>query len=321
MKNFTVKSSEVGERLDKIISARYKEFSRVAWQDQIKAGKVLVNDESADPRHIIHHNDHIQYEFPISTYNLQSTTYNLLILDIIFENDSVLVINKPAGIITHPAHANTTDSVVHRILAYDKSIANAVYDADKEISRMRPGIVHRLDKNTSGVMIVAKTKDAMTHLAKQIQDKRAQKTYIAILFGHLEQDDLTVHNWLNRDINDRRKVAITTPDSGREAETFFHIVSLLTNHKGDKITLVEAKPITGRTHQIRVHAAHLGHPVLGDSMYYTHESKLLSERLGIKRQLLHAKTLSIRLPKEANRTTFDANIPNDILNILKDFKG
>jgi 23S rRNA pseudouridine1911/1915/1917 synthase len=335
MKNFVVKASEAGERLDKVISIRFKEFSRVVWQEQIKSGQVLVNNNPVDPRHIVLQDDHIKYEIPQKTHNLPPTNYKLPILDIIFENDSVIVINKPAGIITHPAHANTEDSVVHRILAHDQKIAKAVYDPNSEISNMRPGIVHRLDKDTSGVMIVAKTKEAMTHLAKQIQEKRAQKTYIALLFGHLAQDDITVHNWLNRDLHDRRKVAVTTPEQacpqrqqeadlrgerGREAETFFHIVSLLTNHKGDKITLVEAKPITGRTHQIRVHAAHLGHPVLGDTMYYTHESKLLSERLGIKRQLLHAKTLAIRLPKEANKTTFNAEIPDDINNILKDFK-
>ena len=328
MPSFTVRNNEVGNRLDKVLSSRFKTSSRVFWQKQITCRDVLVNGESKEPRYAIKLNDIVTYNLPHKSYQLPATSYQLPPLDILFENDDVIVINKPAGLITHPAHANTADSVVHRILEYDQSIAKVVYDESKEISLMRPGIVHRLDKDTSGVMIIAKTKMAMTFLAKQIQNHNAQKTYTALLLGHLEQDDYTVHAWLGRDLGDRRKMSVTTPEKsclpavkGRESETIFHISKLLTNNKGDKVTLVDAKPITGRTHQIRVHASHIGHPVLGDQMYGTHESELLSQRLGIKRQLLHASELKIRLPKTLKFSTFNAPLPTDFKKLLDHFKG
>lgn len=320
MQKFAVENNDVGNRLDKSLASRFKNFSRVAWQEQIKSGQVLVNGDPVDPRHIIKFNDTITYTLPEKPFALHSTPHTLPPLNIIFENQDVLVINKPAGMVVHPTHANTEGTVVHQILAYDKDIAKAVYDPTKQISLLRPGIVHRLDKDTSGVMIVAKNSSAMTFLAKQIQNHTAQKTYVALLFGHLEQNETTIHNWLNRDMDDRRKMAVVTPEKGRESKTIFRIKALLTNSKGDMVTLVEATPITGRTHQIRIHAAHLGHPVLGDQVYASHESKLLSDRLGIKRQLLHAAELKIRLPKNDVPIAFKSAPPNDFTNILNSFQ-
>lgn len=320
MQKFAVENNDVGNRLDKSLALRFNQFSRVIWQNQIKKGNVLVNGNPVDPRYQLKAGETVTYKIPEKLSNLHPAPCSLPPLDIIFENQDVLVINKPAGMVVHPAHANTEGTVVHQILAYDKDIAKAVYDPTKQISLLRPGIVHRLDKDTSGVMIVAKNSGSMTYLAKQIQNHTAQKTYVALLFGHFEQNEITVHNWLNRDIGDRRKMAVVTPEKGRESKTDFRIKALLTNSKGDMVTLVEAMPITGRTHQIRIHAAHLGHPVLGDQVYGSHESKLLSDRLGIKRQLLHAAELKICLPKTDKPKTFNSELPPDFTNILNSYQ-
>lgn len=326
MKKYVALEADSTKRLDKLLSELHPEFSRTWWQDQIEAGRILVNNQIKKNRYAIIESDVITYDLPkIQTspisYKLKATSSATNNLNIVFEDDNVLVINKPHGLITHPAHANTKDSLVHRVVQYNKDVKNAVYDPTNPISLMRPGIVHRLDKDTSGAIIVAKNKQAMSHLAKQIQEKKAQKTYLALLYGWLEESPITVTTFLNRDKYDRRKIAVSEPEKGREATTIFTIKERLTNDKGDKVTLVEASPITGRTHQIRVHAAHLGHPVIGDQYYGFKESENLSDRLGLHRQFLHAYQLAIRLPNHPERTTFTADLPDDLIKCLAQFRS
>lgn len=323
MPNFVVNKTEVGLRLDKAISARFPTHSRATWQQLIKTGEVTVNGIRTEPRFTLRGGEAIEYpeieQNPVWQPPLLKDAEHQN-LEILYEDRQVLVINKPFGLITHPAHAHTDDSVVHRIINHDHSISSAVYDPQNLISTMRPGIVHRLDKDTSGVMIIAKTKDAMSFLAKQIQNRRVTKMYHALVWGHVEQSPLELNTWLNRDKSDRRKMAVSEPDRGREATTIFSIVHLLESPKGERATLLEAKPITGRTHQIRVHASHIGHPILGDEVYGSHESKLLSEHIGLKRQFLHAHSLTILLPSTNKTQTFTAPLPPDLQKALDYFK-
>ncbi|MFA6081954.1 MAG: RluA family pseudouridine synthase [Patescibacteria group bacterium] len=317
MKNFHVTPAESGVRLDKILATRFPKNSRSTWQGLIENNAVMVNDHPIKSRYLTQVNDVVTIQKHSEPEIAVTKSADL---DIIFENRDVVVINKPFGLITHPAHSHTEDSVAQRIIFYDPTIKNAVYDPESKISLMRPGIVHRLDKDTSGAMIIAKNKSAMTFLANQIQKHLAQKTYLALIYGWLEQDEITVTNFLGRDQNDRRKMALVSAEKGREAITEIKIVSQLRSKKGDKVTLIEARPITGRTHQIRVHCAYLGHPVMGDKVYTFKEASDLSARVGLHRQFLHASTLEIRLPESDTRSTFTAPLPADLEKALHQFE-
>jgi 23S rRNA pseudouridine1911/1915/1917 synthase len=321
MQKLKAATKMVGQRLDKALAETFPHYSRVAWQNAIVNGLVMVNGAIVLPRHTIKIDDEISIDKKrLDTISLPNfDNHSSSDIDIIYEDQSVLVINKPIGLITHPAHANTEDSVVHRVLQYNQTIGQAVYDPKNSVSLMRPGIVHRLDKDTSGVLIIAKTKQAMTYLAKQIESRKVTKIYQALLYGWLDEKETTVHNYLNRDTNDRRKMTVVEEGKGREATTIFRITNRLTNQKGDNATLAEAELLTGRTHQIRVHAASLHHPVLGDQTYTFKEARDLSDRLGLKRQFLHAAELTISLPDSKQPKTFTAPMPNDLKNILKQF--
>lgn len=334
MQEFEVNQNQKNERLDKVLAAQFTQVSRVHWQELIKVGKVRVDGSVVPQKHKVKMGERIEIRADISPSQGPRITGNADV-DVIYEDNDILVINKPSGLVTHPAHAYTDDSVVHRIISYDRSITEAVYDPANPVSVMRPGIVHRLDKDTSGVLIVAKNKQAMSFLAKQIQNKQAEKTYLTLLYGWLENEEIKVENYLGRDIHDRRKMAIVDEERacpqrqqeaalrggrGRQSKTIFRLKQRLKTIKGDKASLVEASPITGRTHQIRVHANHLGHPVLGDSVYTFKEAADLSNRLGLKRQFLHALKLSIRLPNQTTKTTFTAPLPDDLCKALSQFR-
>ncbi len=322
MEKFVVDKNEAGERLDKVIALHFPKYSRTQWQTAIVNRVVLVDKTPANPRHSLRADELVTIDFDTmrTLFEFKFTNVGSIgKLDIIYEDETVLVINKPAGLVTHPSHAHTTDSVVHRLLAYNQSIATAVYDRENPKSRMRPGIVHRLDKDTSGVLIVAKTKTSMSFLAKQIEGRNVSKKYQALLFGHFDHEELSLNTWINRDEHDRRKMRVTENALGREAKTGFKIEKLLQTKKGEWATLVEATPITGRTHQIRVHAAYIHQPVLGDEVYGTHESQLLSKHVGLHRQFLHAGELTIRLPDTKEPRTFKAPLPTDLEKALDQF--
>ncbi len=324
MTDFVVNESEAGERLDKMLASRFPDYSRTLWQQAVVAGQVTVNNQPALPRYLLRMGDRVVAEAPDLIHEIEAALDIKPIgkeLPILYEDANVIVINKPVGLITHPAHAHNEDSVVHRLIAHDYSIKDAVYDATNPKSVMRPGIVHRLDKDTSGVLIIAKTKTSMAFLAKQIQTRTVKKLYQTLLYGWLEQPETVVNTWLNRDTSDRRKMTVTKEGIGREAKTIFRLKSTLTTLKGEKATLVEAEPITGRTHQIRVHAAQLHHPVLGDQVYTIKEARDFSDRLGLKRQFLHADQLTIRLPGETTPRTFTAPLPDDLEQVFKQFRS
>lgn len=322
MAKFVAVNLESPTRLDKLLAEKLPHYSRTQWRKLIIAGQVQVNNRVAEPRTIIHLKDQIVY--PTTPTQAVSDIFKQGYwpkLEYLYQDDSVIVINKPAGLITHPTHANSEDSVVHRILAHHSDVRSVVWDAANPVSLMRPGIVHRLDKDTSGVMIIAKTVTALHFLAQQIQTRQIKKKYIALLFGWLEQDPTRVHNWLNRDAGNRRRMTPVGEGDGREATTIFHINKLLTTVKGDHATLCDAEPITGRTHQIRVHAAHIDHPLLGDFTYGNQQSERLSKSLGLSRQFLHAAELTILLPNHHTPSTFKAPLAGDLTAVLRFFSS
>lgn len=308
--NITVKTDGIGERLDKFLAKHFTKISRADIQKAILEKKVLVNNLKSRPSIILKENDKIRIfrlEKPLALPRPQDFD-----LKIIFENDDFLVVDKPADMVIHPAHANTEGTLVNYLLAIRPEIAKAIYDPKKQISLERPGIIHRLDKETSGLVIVAKTKKSLTGLSKMIYNKELNKTYLSLVYSWPAKERGEIKTYLGRSRVDRRKMSVA--DSGRGAHTKYEVMRYY-KFQNCELSLVEAKPITGRTHQIRVHLSHIGYPVIGDNFYHSQQSLALSKRLGVKRQLLHAHKLEF---KYRNRTfTFTSELPQDFKNIMK----
>ena len=223
-------------------------------------------------------------------------------LSIVYEDDDMMVIDKPAGLVVHPAPGHASHTIVNAVLAHTPEMLSLGSDA------MRPGIVHRLDKDTSGLLVVAKHEHALRYLSGQFKERTAEKTYIALLRGHLVPNQGEVDAPIGRDPRHRQRMAIVT--GGRAARTGYHVQRYL-NGPGGEYTLIEALLHTGRTHQIRVHFSSIGHPVAGDPVYGQHMPPL-----GLSRQFLHAARLRLRLPSTHELRDFASPLPPDLAAFL-----
>jgi 23S rRNA pseudouridine1911/1915/1917 synthase len=313
-KIFIINSAEMGERIDKILSLRFPEYSRNYFLSLIKNSKVLVNNKSIKPSYLGKVGDNIEIEF--IEKRIEETKGEKIDLNIIFENDDVLVINKQPGIVVHPAAGHSGGTLVNAIINHFPAIKDVVYDKNNEISKMRPGLVHRLDKDTSGVIIVAKNAKSLHSLSRQIQNHSAKKTYNAICFGWPKKNCGALVNYLGRHPKNRKKIAEIGKIKGKEAISNYSLIKNFESPLG-KFSLIEFVIETGRTHQIRVQAANMGNPVLGDDFYGNKSSEMLSHKMNIKRQLLHAKTLEIKLPGDNKAIIFEAPLPEDFQKVLK----
>lgn len=314
----TINSDEMGERIDKILSTRFLEHSRNYFLSLIKEKKVLVNNESIKPSYIGKVGDSVEIKF-LDTSKTGETMGEKIDLDIIYENNDVIVINKQSGIVVHPAAGHTSGTLVNAIINYFPEIKKVVYDKTNAVSLTRPGLVHRLDKDTSGVIIVAKNERTMRSLSKQIQHHDAKKTYYAICYGWPKNESGHLISYLGRHPKYRKKIADIGKEHGKEAISDFKLIKLFDTPLG-KYSLIEFDIKTGRTHQIRVQVSNMGNPVLGDDFYGNKLSDILSSKLNIKRQLLHARKLEIAFPGDTKLTTFEAPLPEDFESILSRFK-
>lgn len=306
-----------GERLDRFLASVFKGISRSELVRLIKEKKIVVNGNPTKPSTILKTNDLVTVE--IAERNLPIPHEEEIPLNIIYEDDQVIVLNKPAGIVVHPAHGNQSGTLVNALIQYFPGIKEAIYDINNPISLQRPGLVHRLDKDTSGVMIIAKTKRALHSLAKQIMNRDIKKIYWGIVYGWPKAKEGILVNYLGRHPKNRKKIADIGLNKGKEAISHYKVLKSLIDKTGEKFSLVEFDIKTGRTHQIRVQAAITGFPIMGDLSYGTRESVLSSEKKSVKRQLLHAKELCVTLPGENKQRKFGADLPNDFLDFLKDF--
>jgi 23S rRNA pseudouridine1911/1915/1917 synthase len=227
-------------------------------------------------------------------------------LQIIFENEDLLVIDKPAGMVVHPAAGHRTGTLVGAVLAHSPEV-NGVGEIE------RPGIVHRLDKDTSGLILVAKNAATQRHLQQSFALRHTEKTYLALVAGRPPTPEGRIETPIGRDPSHRQRMAVVPPSRGREAVTLYH-----TRERFPESTLLEVHPLTGRTHQIRVHLAFIGCPVVGDSVYGKRAS---SAGPSAARQMLHAWRLRIALPGEDEPREFEAPLPEDFAALLAELRG
>ena len=288
-----VDEGAAGERLDRFLAGRELEVSRSHIQKLIESGCVLVNGRTAKANAKLREGDAVETELP-EARELEILPEDIP-LDILYEDSDVIVINKARGMVVHPAAGAADGTLVNALLHHceDLSGINGV---------IRPGIVHRLDKDTSGVMVAAKNDRAHVDLAEQIREKTAQRIYRAIVCGTIAEDRGEIRAPIGRHPTERKKMAVVP--GGKEARTLFRVVERFPAH-----TLVECRLKTGRTHQIRVHMAYIGHPLLGDPKYGR-------KTLEIAGQALHSCELSFTHPRTKERMTFAAEMPEDMKAIL-----
>ncbi len=286
------------KRLDKFLAEQILKLSRAKIQSMISAGEVKVNGKVVNkPAYKLETGDKVSAL--VTETDEELPTVQNFALDVIFEDENVIVINKPAGLVVHPGAGNTENTLVNALLFHWPQIAHVGEAA-------RPGIVHRLDKDTSGVLVVAKTASGYTWLVKQFKTRKAKKSYLALVDGKPPTPTGRIETRIGRDERHRQRMAVTYGDQGRKADSEFFTVAEYRDH-----TLLEVNPLTGRTHQIRVHLAFLGCPVVGDQIYGRRKNSLDTDRF-----FLHASKLSLRLPGNEEDTEFTAPLPADLQTIL-----
>ena len=291
--SFTVEAG--GERLDKITPAHVPDLSRATAQRLIKAGEVTVNGRLSKPSYRVQVGDDVVVRVP--TEMPAPVVPENIPLDVIYEDDALLVVNKPAGMVVHPAYGHASGTLVNAVLAHCPQIAD-VGGPD------RAGVVHRLDKDTSGLILIAK--DGVTRAALQRQFKRRQvaKTYLALVEGQMQPREGVVEAPVGRDKRQRKKMAVVR--SGREARTLYRAIEYFADH-----TLLEVRPHTGRTHQVRVHLSWLGYPIVGDAVYGRHRQRLLRGR-----HFLHAARIRFSHPATSEEVEFEATLPPELAAVL-----
>jgi len=288
-----------GDRLDAWLSNQLQDLSRTRIQKLIKAGHILVNNNPVKTNYILREADMITGQIP-EAEPIELVPENIP-LDIIFEDDDIIVINKPSGLVVHPAPGNYTGTLVNALLHHCTDLAGIG-------GELRPGIVHRLDKDTSGVMVAAKNEAALNKLANQFHDRLTGKQYHALVWGRPSPEAAKIEAPITRHTTHRKKMMVDH-DRGRYALSIYQTMDKFPDH-----TLVNVDIKTGRTHQIRVHMAHRGHPIVGDTVYGKgHADKL---PIPVSRQMLHARQLDFFHPQTNERVNFIAEWPPDMQNLL-----
>ena len=297
--SLTVPAEVAGDRLDAWLNTQMADLSRSRLQGLIKAGRVRVNDTTVKPNYSVREGDTIVINIPEPVaIELEAEDIPLAIL---YEDTDVIVINKAPDMVIHPAPGTRSGTLVNALLHHCEDLRGIG-------GELRPGIVHRLDKDTSGVIIVAKNEPALNHLANQFRDRTTQKQYLAIVHGQPRPESGTIEAPIGRHPVHRKKMSVRE-DDGRYALSHYQTVEKFPQH-----SLLQVEIKTGRTHQIRVHLAHLGHPILGDAVYGKKGGDLAS------RQMLHAYQLEIAHPHTNERMNFVADPPPDMQKVLRQLR-
>lgn len=292
-------------RLDAYISKEIEDLSRSMIQKLLEEDKINVNGKIEKPSYKVQEGDII--EVSIEEPKEVKIEAQDIPLDIIYEDNDILVVNKQKGLVVHPANGNPDGTLVNAIMAHCKDSLSGIG------GELRPGIVHRLDKDTSGLLIIAKNDKAHIQVSEQIKNREVKKTYIALVRGTIAEDEATINMPIGRSTKDRKKMAVTK--DGKEAVTHFKVLNRYTTNKGS-YTLLEIKIDTGRTHQIRVHMAEIGHPVIGDSVYSNGKNEF-----GVEGQCLHAKRLEFVHPITGKKMKLEAPLPEYFQKIVEQLEN
>ncbi|KYC64746.1 RluA family pseudouridine synthase [Heyndrickxia coagulans] len=290
----TILEHEANERLDKIVSSIREEWSRSQVQQWIKDGDITVNGKKEKANYRCQAGDLVEIEVPEP--ELPDIEPEDLHLDIYYEDADVLVVNKPKGMVVHPSNGHFTGTLVNGLMYHCKDLSgiNGV---------LRPGIVHRIDKDTSGLLMVAKNDYAHEKLAAQLSEKTVTRKYFALVHGNIPHESGTIDAPIGRDPADRQRMAVV--DNGKDAVTHFHVLE-----RFDRYTFIECRLETGRTHQIRVHMKYIGHPLAGDPKYGPKKT------IDFGGQALHAGVLGFCHPRTGETLTFEAPLPDDFAHLL-----
>lgn len=307
-------------RVDKFLVARLQHSSRNRIQQAAEAGCILVNGKAVKSNYRVKPADVVQVVMDRPRYEFEIVAEDIP-LDIVYEDDHVMVVNKPAGLVVHPGHGNWTGTLVNALAWHFRNLEG--YDPEDP----RMGLVHRIDKDTSGLLVVAKTPDAKTHLGKQFFDKTTERQYVSVLWGAPDPPAGRVETLIGRDVRDRLRMAVVNDEAtGKRAVTHYETLERL-----GPVSVLACVLETGRTHQIRVHMSHLGHPLFNDARYggdkiLRGEPSSTYRRFVERcfeicpRQALHARTLGFTHPATGQRMHFEAPVPDDMLALIDRFR-
>lgn len=298
MNKYIVKKEDENKRIDKLISEKYDNISRVTIQRMINEGNLLVNNNKIKSSYKVNIGDTI--EFSLDEPEELNIKAQDIPLNVIYEDNDIIVINKEKGMVVHPGNGRTEGTLVNALMSRCKESLSGIG------GKIRPGIVHRLDKDTSGIIIVAKNDKAHINLSEQIKNRKVNKYYVALVRGNVTENNATINMPIARSSKDRKKMAVS--EKGKEAITHFKVLKRYNGY-----TLLEVKIDTGRTHQIRVHLSEIGYPVVGDEVYSNGKNKF-----GVKGQCLHAKRIEFVHPTTNKKMVLEAELPKYLKNILKE---
>ena len=301
MRKFVVEENDKNLRIDAYLASKNEDLSRVAIQRLIEKENIFVNGLKTKASYKVQGNDEITLEEE-QPKDVSIKAQNIPI-EIVYEDDDIIVVNKPKGMVVHPANGNLDNTLVNAIMAICKDSLSGIG------GEIRPGIVHRLDKDTSGLLIVAKNDKAHIDLSEQIKNHEVKKTYIALVRGIVKENEATINMPIGRSPKDRKKMAVVK--DAKEAITHFKVLK-----RYGKYTLLEVNIETGRTHQIRVHLSEIGYPIVGDVVYSNGKNEW-----GIVGQCLHAKSLDFIHPITKEKMHLEADLPEYFQKVLKDLGG
>jgi 23S rRNA pseudouridine1911/1915/1917 synthase len=317
---FTADPGQSILRIDKFLSDRVENASRTRIQNAANAGNILVNSKAVKPNYKIKPGDTVQVVLPTPPRDVELIPENIP-LNIIYEDDDVLVVNKQPGMVVHPAYGNYTGTLVNALMWHFKDLP--LFNSGES----RPGLVHRLDKNTSGILVIAKNEYALNRLSKQFYDRTTDRRYNALIWGIPDTMEGTITGNVGRSIKDRKVMQVFKDETeGKTAITHYKVLEDL-----GYISLIECKLETGRTHQIRVHFSHIKHPLFNDEEYggnqilkgttFTKYQQFIRNCFKIlPRQALHAKSLAFNHPVTGKRLSFDSNLPDDMVQVIEKWR-
>jgi len=296
-RHLTLDAEREGARIDKYVAEAVPELSRAAVQRLLDEGRILVNGGAVKASYRLSEGDTISVQIPPPVE--VEIAAEAIPLDVVYEDSDILVVNKPAGMVVHPAFGHDSGTLVNAVLARCPDLSGVG-------GELRPGIVHRLDKDTSGLIVVAKGDAALRDLQAQFKGREVQKAYLALVEGQVSPPTGSIDAPIGRDPRARKKMAVIQR-GGRESQTEYRVLETYDEH-----TLVEAHPLTGRTHQIRIHMAFIDHPIVGDPVYGFRKQRVKAPRL-----FLHAARLAFHLPGSGEWREFQAPLPADLAPVLE----